>query len=170
MVIMWSLPITRSSEGRQLFVRPIRTRHRAAAILAAGVSGLLLAGAVSAPADPSAAATSVQALRVNTFANPIGIGDATPELSWRLTRSHQTAYEVRVASSEAQLEHPGLWDSGKVGSSENHNIVYPGAPLPARKAVVWDVRVWDAAGAASDSSAPASWEMGLLTNSDWSAK
>src|SRR4051794_5777948 len=169
-VTMWSVPVTRSSEGRQLFVRPIRTRHRVVAAVVTGVSGLLLAGAIDAPAGPNASAATVQTLRVNTLTNPIGVGDAAPELSWRLSAGRQTAYEVRVASSEAQLEHPDLWDSGKVSSSESNNVVYAGAPLTARKGVVWDVRVWDAAGSASDWSAPASWEMGLLANSDWSAK
>src|SRR3954452_2090803 len=169
-VTMWSVPVTRSSEGRQLFVRPIRTRHRVVAAVVTGVSGLLLAGAIDAPAGPNASAATVQTLRVNTLTNPIGVGDAAPELGWRLSAGRQTAYEVRVASTEAQLEHPDLWDSGKVSSSESNNVVYAGAPLTARKGVVWDVRVWDAAGSASDWSAPASWEMGLLANSDWSAK
>src|SRR3954467_9022743 len=141
---------------------------RLAVIAAAGTMALI--GAANAPGDASAGTLSATVLRVDTQTNPIGLGDATPELSWRLSGGRQTAYEVRVASSAAQLESPDLWDSGKVSSGETSNIVYAGAPLASRKAVVWDVRVWDASGAASDWSAPAKWEMGLLANSDWSGK
>ncbi len=107
---------------------------------------------------------------MNTLTNPIGVGDPTPNLSWRLSGGRQTAYQIRVASSATQLDHPDLWDSGKVSSSATSNIVYAGATLPSRKSVAWDVRVWDASGDASDWSPPASWEMGLLANGDWSAK
>src|SRR3954471_17682972 len=145
-----------------------RVGIRLAAAVAAGA--LLLTGAAKAPGEAAAGNVSATTLRVNTQTNPIGLGDASPELSWRLSSGKQTAYEVRVASSAAQLENPDLWDSGKVDSSESKNIIYGGAPLTARKAVAWEVRVWDGSGAVSDWSAPASWEMGLLTNSDWSAK
>ena len=107
---------------------------------------------------------------MNTLTNPIGLGDATPNLSWRLQGGRQTAYEIRVASSAAQLDSPDLWDSGKVSSNDTSNVVYAGAALTSRKSVVWDVRAWDGAGAAGDWSAPASFEIGLLANSDWSAK
>src|SRR3954447_24779335 len=157
-----------------MFVRSITCRRArrlgVRAVAVTSTCGLLLVAATSAPAGPDGSAVSVQALRVNTEADPIGLGDPTPNLSWRLSGGRQTAYEVRVASSAAQLDQPDLWDSGKVSSGETSNIVYAGAPLASRKAVVWDVRVWDASGAASDWSAPASWEMGLLANADWSAK
>ena len=133
---------------------------RLAAVTAAGA--LLLIGATQAPGEASSAAVSATTLRVNTQTNPIGLGDASPELSWRLTGGRQTAYEIRVASSAAQLEDPDLWDSGKVASSNTSNIAYAGAPLSSRKSVAWDVRVWDGSGAAGEWSAPASWEMGLL--------
>ncbi len=141
---------------------------RLAAVTAAGA--LLLIGATQAPGEASSAAVSATTLRVNTQTNPIGLGDASPELSWRLTGGRQTAYEIRVASSAAQLEDPDLWDSGKVASSNTSNIAYAGAPLSSRQSVAWEVRVWDGSGAAGEWSAPASWEMGLLSNADWSAK
>src|SRR4051812_41284396 len=92
---------------------------RLAAVAVAGAMALI--GAASAPGDAGAGAVSATTLRVNTQTNPIGLGDASPELSWRLSGGRQTAYEVRVASSAAQLENPDLWDSGKVVSGENNN-------------------------------------------------
>src|SRR4051794_33289967 len=157
-----------------MLVRSITSRRvRRLGVKAVAVTsacGLLLVSAGVAPAGSDGSAVSAQTLRVNTTANPIGVGDPTPNLSWRLSGGRQTAYEVRVASSAAQLDQPDLWDSGKVTSSDTSNITYAGAALTSQKSVVWDVRVWDGSGAAGDWSAPASFEMGLLANSDWSAK
>ena len=109
-------------------------------------------------------------LRVDTMTDPIGVGNATPNLSWRLSDGQQTAYQIQVASGPSRLHEPDLWDSGKVSSSRTGNIAYDGAPLHSRQAVVWRVRIWDGKGAASPWSGPARWEMGLLSNSDWKAK
>jgi hypothetical protein len=113
---------------------------------------------------------SVHALRVDTFTNPIGLGDTTPNVSWRLRDGRQSAYQIQVASSPQRLRHPDLWDSGKVQSEDTGNIPYAGAPLGSRQVVVWRVRVWDGRGAVRRWSAPARWEMGLVSNRDWTAK
>jgi alpha-L-rhamnosidase len=115
---------------------------------------------------------------VDTLANPIGLGDPSPTLSWQLSASPspgssaamQTAYEIRVASTAGRLDRPDLWDSGKVESGNSANIAYRGAPLQSREDAVWEVRVWDASGHPSAWSAPATWEMGLLSKSDWAAR
>jgi len=130
----------------------------------------MLLGVPTAPAAPAGNGASVNTLRVDTLTNPIGLGDATPRLSWRLSAGRQTAFQVRVASSVPQLDRPDLWDSGKVPSSDSSNIVYSGAALQSRQAVVWDLRVWDGTDTAGRWSAPARWEMGLLASSDWSAR
>lgn len=115
-------------------------------------------------------------LRVDTLTDPIGVGDASPGLSWglsargRSSSAFQTAYEIRVASTPARLDHPDLWDSGKVLSSDTSNITYGGAALHSRQGVAWDVRVWDANGHATAWSPYGTWEMGLLSQSDWSAR
>ena len=118
------------------------------------------------------------ALRVDGLSNPMGLGDASPSLSWSFlshgewqsASARQTAYEIRVASTPWRLDHPDLWDSGKVLSSRAQNIQYGGAPLRSREDAVWQVRVWDGYGRAGGWSAPGAWEMGLLSQSDWSAK
>ncbi len=113
---------------------------------------------------------SVNTLRIEGLTNPVGLGDATPTLSWRLSSGRQAAFQVQAASSIALLRQPDLWDSGKVSSSDSTNVAYAGAALGSRKAVVWHVRVWDGTDAASGWSEPAGWEVGLLANSDWTAK
>jgi alpha-L-rhamnosidase len=124
------------------------------------------------------ASLTPQALRVDALPDPLGLGDASPSLSWSLSSgersgsqaARQTAYEIRVASTSARLDRPDLWDSGKVTSSDTGNVAYGGAPLRSREAAAWAVRVWDGAGRASAWSAPGTWETGLLRQSDWSAK
>jgi alpha-L-rhamnosidase len=141
-------------------------------------SGTALGSVSQAAADSHGSSLTATTLRVDALTDPLGLGDASPNLSWSLLSgdrsgsgaARQTAYEIRVASALARLGHPDLWDSGKVASSDTNNIGYGGAPLRSREDAVWDVRVWDGNGRASAWSAPGTWEMGLLSRSDWSAK
>ena len=104
------------------------------------------------------------ALRTNGLTEPLGLGDATPDFSWSLEgegwSAYQSAYEIQV---------DGHWCSGKVASRTTSHVIYGGAPLPSRTRAVWKVRVWDADDVPSLWSAPASFEIGLLTRSDWEA-
>jgi hypothetical protein len=169
-----------------------RTLRALAALVALPALALAPTGASTAqaprtPAPGALAAFEVEAgrsalqpgdLRVNTLTAPIGLGDGTPSLSWRVeargpltsSAADQTAYQVRVASSRARLDDPDLWDSGQVSSGETSNIVYAGAALESRQRVIWAVRVWDARGRVSEWSRPATWEMGLLSQDDWAAE
>ena len=108
--------------------------------------------------------------------NPLGVDVAQPQLSWRLESSErgqkQTAYQVLVANSAKMLtkDEGDLWDSGKVASGENINLLYGGKLLASRQQVFWKVRVWDVAGEPSAWSSPASWTMGVLAPDAWNAK
>jgi alpha-L-rhamnosidase len=117
----------------------------------------------------------VARLRCEYLANPLGIDERAPRLSWTLESSRrgarQTAYRLRVASSPEKLTAGGgdLWDSGRVESNQTTHVVYAGQPLRSREACHWQVEAWDEAGNATK-SAPALWTMGLLEPADWSAK
>ncbi|HZR49381.1 MAG TPA: hypothetical protein VFB06_07685, partial [Streptosporangiaceae bacterium] len=97
-----------------------------------------MAGTSSGGTDRTTLTATV--LRADTFRDPIGLGDATPKLSWELVAdgragspaARQTAYQIRVASTEARLGHPDLWDSGKVAAGDTNNIAYGGAALRSR--------------------------------------
>ncbi len=134
------------------------------------------AGAGAALANPPAAAPSrVTDLRTEHLVDPIGIDAPAPLLEWKLDGravAGQSAYQIRAASTAAALRRgrPDIWDSGRVASARSTNIPFAGAALRSRQAVVWQVRVWSGTGRVSAWSAPASWEMGLLARSDWSAR
>ena len=122
------------------------------------------------------AAVSTANLRCEYLANPLGIDATNPRLSWIINSSRrgemQTAYEVLVASSPKLLSDGkgDLWDSGKVSSDENSQIVYAGSPLVSRECCYWKVRTWDRDGKPGHWSQAAQWTMGLLQPADWSAK
>ncbi len=115
-------------------------------------------------------------LRCESRINPLGIDNQAPNLSWRSDNQErnwrQSAYEIFVASSPQGLAsgRADIWDSGKQRSGESVGIAYAGPKLESRQRYYWAVRVWDARGHAAQSTEAASWEMGLLQKSDWSAQ
>ncbi|HTD23260.1 MAG TPA: glycoside hydrolase family 78 protein [Terriglobales bacterium] len=136
-----------------------------------------LAPVTAAPTGPARTAIPVKvlALRTEYKENPLGIDSRQPRLSWQLQGEgrgiEQSAYQVRVAQSEPELRsgRPLIWDSGRVNSDESVHRPYDGPPLQSGRRYYWQVRVWDEKSTASDWSAPAYWEMGLLQPSDWHA-
>ena len=116
------------------------------------------------------------ALRCEYLANPLGIEAARPRLYWTLESKRrnemQSAYQILAAGSPDALkaDKGDLWDSGKVVSGESTHIEYAGKPLSSGAQVWWKVRTWDKDGGVSNYSAPATWEMGLLSPSDWHAR
>ncbi len=132
--------------------------------------GLALVCLLLAP--PAAnAASSPTALRVDAMTAPLGIGDRSPQLSWKLPAGVQTAHQVQVASSAAALARgdADVWDSGKILSSRT-SAAFGGPPLQSRRRVHWRVRSWIGAGGPTEWSEPSRWETGLLEPSDWTAR
>lgn len=125
------------------------------------------------PADTSS--INVVDLRCEYKIDPLGIDSSAPRLSWRLEGTGrgimQTAYQIRVAESEAALAAGKslLWDSGEVHSSDSVQIPYRGPALQSGHHYFWQVRIRDDHGTTSAWSATANWEMGLLQPSDWRA-
>ena len=159
-------------------VPPLKGRHMRTRSVAVAVSALLVAAPVayapSANGQGNDSSLTASSLRADYRVDPLGIDDATPDLSWTVASRQrdqvQTAYEVRAATSEPGLSQPDLWDTGRVTSAQSTDVVYAGAAVHSRLRVFWQLRVWDASGRASAWSPTAFWEMGLQSSSDWQAK
>ncbi|MBR6321544.1 MAG: family 78 glycoside hydrolase catalytic domain [Lachnospiraceae bacterium] len=109
----------------------------------------------------------MRAIRLQTeyLMNPIGIDIASPNLYWNCESGiRQSAYEIT-----AKKDGETIWESGKVQSSRMTQVPYEGPALQSRDRIDWSVRLFD------ENDEPGGWseasfEMGLLRKSDWTAK
>ena len=129
------------------------------------VSILILCGAATAAAGPSAASR----LRVEYMDAPLGIDMAYPRFTWSATHSErgqgQSAYQIVV--TERGRSQASVWNSGKIASNASQNVpLGSGAKLAPDTAYSWTVRWWDHAGAAS-AVATSAFSTGLYTEADW---
>jgi alpha-L-rhamnosidase len=90
---------------------------------------------------------TISELRCEYRENPLGIGETTPRLSWKMVTdrhgARQTAYQLRVASTDGLSSSPDLWDSGKITSDQSVHVPYAGKPLGSGQRAYWNVTVWD---------------------------
>jgi alpha-L-rhamnosidase len=132
---------------------------------------LFLALLVSCPA-----ALRVTTLTCEYATDPLGVDVAQPRLSWQVASKEngerQTAWQILVASSRENLaaDRGDLWDSGKVSTDQTTLIAYAGRAMASSQQVFWKVRSWDRNGQPTAWSEPATWTMGLLSPSDWTAR
>ncbi|MFD5631021.1 alpha-L-rhamnosidase [Streptomyces sp. NPDC127072] len=148
----------------------------AATVAATAAAGPAVAAPVSTPAKAPArrGAVRVTSPTVEYVQHPLGLDSRRPRLSWPMASDspgvRQSAYQIRVASSESGLSHPDVWDSGRVMSGESVLVPYAGPQLKPRTRYFWSVRVWDTSGGVSGWSTPSWWETGLMDASQWSAQ
>ncbi|SFA82046.1 Ig-like domain (group 3) [Nocardioides alpinus] len=139
--------------------------------LVGGLGAMAPSPAAAAPSAAAAAAVSLSGLQTNGRVDPLGIPGDAPSFGWTAASTArgvvQDAYQVRVAISEDALASPDVWDSGKVDSDRQVDVAYAGPALASQTRYVWQVRTWDATDAASEWSAPASFETGILTAGEW---
>jgi len=141
------------------------------------LAGVMMFGMVCSWEHSYAAATDkgigVRELSCEYARNPLGIDTPQPRFSWILKSEKrgqmQSAYRILVASSADNLESDmgDKWDSGKLDSDQSVNVVYQGKPLASGEKCWWKVQIWDKDGQVSDCSETATFEMGLLNQSDW---
>ena len=112
-------------------------------------------------------------LRCEYLANPIGIGETEPRLSWQMQSerrgARQTAYEIECADNADSFAvgNANGWHSGKVTTDQSSYVVYAGDPLKSAQRVYWRVRLYDEADTVTKWSEAAFFETGLLSKADW---
>ncbi len=105
--------------------------------------------------------------------NPLGIDAVAPKLSWIINSDQrdvlQTGYQIIVADNLPAINknQGNVWDSRKVNSDQSIMLPYGGKELQSAKTYYWKARVWDNKNAVAVWSAVASWQMGLLSATDW---
>jgi alpha-L-rhamnosidase len=103
-------------------------------------------------------------------ANPVGIDEPHPRMSWCLASDRpstwQDAYRVQVASGPDFALSSVIWDTGIV-RSDAIRIAYEGPMLAPRARAFWRVMVTDDRGASSAWSEAGWWEVGLPSAEDW---
>ncbi len=115
-------------------------------------------------------------LRTEYLRNPMGLDTPHPRFFWVLNHSSrgeaQTAYQLLVATRPELLrqDQGDQWDSGRVNSDESTQVVYGGKPLVSGRTYYWKVRYWDKEDRPTPYSAPATFEMGILSRGEWKAR
>ena len=168
------IPLHRSADATE---SPGRVAEEAIGPPVKRLAGLLVLGALLPRSSGRVSVLYPVDLRTEYLVAPLAIDAPVPRLSWLIeagsTRGvSQSAYQIEVASSAAKLttNQADRWDSGRRQSNQQNQVEYQGPPLHSRQRLFWKVRVWDQRGVASAWSPIASWSMGLLDTSDWSAQ
>lgn len=105
--------------------------------------------------------------------DPINLDpSAPPRFTWEIGSTfrnrRQTAYSIRVASSERSLESgdADVWESGKVLSPLSTNVEAAQIDLDPDTTYHWSVRVWDEADQPTPWSEPATFTTALPSSSE----
>ncbi len=109
--------------------------------------------------------STVTAPRIEHHREPLGIGESTPRLSWRITdvAVRQSAYRIELHHDDGRRE------TAEVSAADQVLVPWPFAPLASRQRVTVRVQVRDADGNWSDPSPETPLETGLLAPEDWRA-
>lgn len=146
-------------------------------ILTVAAAALLVNGHAATKGNArKKAVAGIQAvdLRTERMTSPMSIDTPTPRLGWRITAAEkdvmQESYHIIVASTrEKALNLEGdLWDA-EVSTDQSQWIDYAGKPLRSNTPCYWRVKVETTKGASGWSDV-AMWNVGLLSESDWSGQ
>jgi alpha-L-rhamnosidase len=114
-------------------------------------------------------------LRCAHLDNPLGVALDRVRFSWQLADTArdcaQRGYHIQVFPNERLRlsSETSCWDSGRVPSGDSCDVPYEGSALAPGGRYWWRVRAWDGDGAASEWSAPATFEVELDPASGWQA-
>ncbi len=148
--------------------------HAIVAVMLLTIAGHVSRADAATPGAARPSTLAVVRLETDAAAEPLGIDDRAPRLSWALASAsrgvRQEAFRIVVAS-RPELAREGradVWDSGRVATADPFTI-YRGPALVSRTRYYWSVRVWSTVG--ESPWAPPSWfETALLDASDWKGR
>jgi len=118
-------------------------------------------------------------LRCESKADPLGLTETTPRLSWQVVATNaaergqfQMAYQIQVASTPQLLaaNTGDIWDTGVKTTNQTTQVAYSGPTLTSHQVCYWHVRVWDKDNQVSAWSSQAMWSMGILSQGEWTAQ
>ena len=138
------------------------------------ISLLCLLGIWSMTYATPALEVRVTDLRTERMINPMSIDTPTPRLGWRIeslrNNVRQERYHIIVSSTREKAEKldGDLWNE-LVESDQSQWVVYNGKPLKSDTRCYWRVQV-TTTGGISQWSEIASWNVGLLTESEWKGR
>lgn len=105
--------------------------------------------------------------------SPLGVSTSSFHFGWELASAlnadSQTAYQVVIATTRAQLAANDFdtWNSGRLVSDKSAMVSYWGKKLKPGTAYFWKVKVWNKKGAPSPWSSSNSFCTGLDDLKDW---
>ncbi|MBK8946288.1 MAG: family 78 glycoside hydrolase catalytic domain [Ignavibacteriae bacterium] len=87
----------------------------------------------------------IRNLKCEYLSSPINIDVTNPRLSWIIKSEErgqtQTAYQIFVYSDKELTSE--VWNSGKIFSSDNSQIIYNGKNLKSNSQYFWMIKIWD---------------------------
>lgn len=107
-------------------------------------------------------------LRCENLRSPLGIDNAKPHFSWKLSSTlkgdEQTAYQIQVATDDNLLlvDKADVWDSGRQVSGSSVMVGYGGRELLPRGVYYWRVRSWNKGGQVSEWSETSRFGVGAI--------
>jgi alpha-L-rhamnosidase len=119
--------------------------------------------------DAVMGSVQVQSVRFEHLREALGIGTATPRLSWISETASQNWQQVAYALEARAADAIIFGETGRVDSNESVLVAWPFAPLRSRERLQVRVKVWGNDGSESAWSEWSTVEAGLLETSDWSA-
>ncbi len=113
-------------------------------------------------------------LKVDNAIEPLGVDNPKPTFRWLPVSGgygkSQSAYRVIVSTERFSVDDEDIvWDSGKVMSENNYDVVYNGKKLLSKTKYYWTVQIWDQDDIMREPYDDSSFETGLMEQTDWNS-
>ncbi|MDD4646389.1 MAG: family 78 glycoside hydrolase catalytic domain, partial [Bacteroidales bacterium] len=125
------------------------------------------------PLSSFAKKSQPQKLTVENMTNPIGVDEKAPRFKWQLNDDRhgaaQQAFRIRVGSDSAAVARGkgGFWDTGVVRGDQMQMVFDGKKSLQPFTRYYWSVQSWDQNGKKGRISPVASFETGMIDQSNW---